>query len=93
MSCGRPHETNCQDVLGEVYLYLDGEMSEGRRERIRTHLDECLYCLRRYGLEQEVKALVARCCADRAPDGLRERVKLRLCQVQVDITQVEYRID
>ena len=62
MSCGKHHETDCRDVLGEVYLYLDLECSEDRRTLIRTHLDECNPCLRQYGIEQEVKALVARCC-------------------------------
>ena len=31
---------------------------------IRHHLDECAPCLREYGIEQEVKALVARCCGN-----------------------------
>ena len=93
MSCGRPHETNCAEVLAEVYLYLDGEMSDERRVLVRDHLDECVQCLRRYGLEQEVKALVARCCADPAPEGLRARVLHRLHEVRVEINSVEYRAD
>jgi mycothiol system anti-sigma-R factor len=93
VSCGRPHETNCIEVLAEVYLYLDGEMGEDRRAHVRAHLEECGPCLRQYGLEQEVKALVARCCADRAPAGLRERVLFRLTQVRVEIGHVEYRAD
>ena len=28
MSCGDPHETDCGEVLDEVYLYLDGEMTD-----------------------------------------------------------------
>lgn len=93
MSCGNPHETDCSEVLAEVYLYLDGELTDDERSHIRTHLDECGPCLRMYGLEQEVKVLVARCCADRAPEGLRDRVLLRLCQVRVEIGQVEYRAE
>ena len=62
MSCGEPHKTDCRDVLAEVYLYLDLECDDDRRELIREHLDECSPCLREYGIEQEVKILVARCC-------------------------------
>ncbi|MGI8698996.1 MAG: mycothiol system anti-sigma-R factor [Mycobacteriales bacterium] len=93
MSSEKPDEPDCADVLAEVYLYLDGELTDDDRWRIRTHLDECGPCLRRYGLEQEVKMLVARCCSDPAPEGLRDRVLFRLCQVRVEIGQVEYRAD
>ena len=82
MSCGNPHETDCRDVLEEVYLYLDLECSNGRRERIRQHLDECSPCLREYGIEQEVKELVARCCgAETAPAELRERLRRKLAEL------------
>ncbi|WP_213452555.1 mycothiol system anti-sigma-R factor [Rhizomonospora bruguierae] len=79
MGCGEPHETDCHDVLAEVYLYLDLECSEERRRLIRDHLDECSPCLREFGIEQEVKALVARSCgAERAPAELRDRLRSRL---------------
>lgn len=92
MSCGQPHDTDCREVIEKVYLYLDGETSAQERDQIRVHLDECGPCLRQYGLEQEVKALVARCCgSDRAPASLRERVLVRLRSVRVEIEQVELR--
>lgn len=93
MSCGTPHEVDCSDVLEQVYLYLDGECDDAGRARIREHLDECAPCLRRFGIEQEVKALVARCCSDPAPEGLRQKVVLRLQQVSVEIHSVEYRAE
>ncbi len=94
MSYGEPHETDCGEVLAEVFLYLDGEMTGERRDLIRNHLDDCSPCLRKYGLEQEVRALVARCCGgDRAPQALRARVLTRLREVVVETTVVEYRID
>lgn len=91
MSCGNPHETDCREVIERVYLYLDGEIADRDRSNIRQHLEECSPCLRQYGLEQEVKALVARCCgSDPAPDGLRHRVLVRLAEVRVEINQVEF---
>lgn len=91
MSCGEPHETDCRDVLAEVYLYLDLECSDERRDLIRTHLDECSPCLREYGIEQEVKALVARCCGDeRAPTELRERLRSRLSELVFEADSREY---
>lgn len=84
MSCGDPHATPCLEVLEKVYVYLDSECDQISKESIAQHLDECGPCLREFGVEQEVKALVARCCGDdRAPDQLRESVMVRLREVRV----------
>ena len=93
MSCGDPHETPCEEVLEKVYLYLDGEAESEDHQHVRLHLDECSPCLRKYGLEQAVKALVARSCAEQAPVELRERVMFRLQQVRVEIEHVEFRAE
>lgn len=82
MSHVDPQETACLEVLEEVYLYLDLECTNDRRELIRRHLDECSPCLREYGIEQEVKALVGRCCgAETAPTELRDRLRDKLAEL------------
>lgn len=94
MSCGSPHATNCRDVLEEVYLYLDGEVDNDRRSLIREHLDECSPCLRQFGVEQEVKILVARCCgSERAPDTLRVSVMQRIQVARAEWAATEFRAD
>jgi len=88
---GEEHETDCSEVLEEVYLYLDLECSEDRRALIQKHLDECSGCLREYGIEHEVKALVARCCgAEKAPTELRERLRIKLDQLEIQVETREY---
>jgi mycothiol system anti-sigma-R factor len=86
------HEENdCSAVLSEVYLYLDLECSEDRRQLIQKHLDECAGCLREFGIEHEVKALVSRCCGDeRAPAELRDRLRSKLGQLEVQTETREY---
>ena len=85
------HETDCSEVIEEVYLYLDLECSEGRRQLIQKHLDECTGCLREFGIEHEVKALVARCCGDEtAPVELRERLRVKLGELVVEVETREY---
>jgi mycothiol system anti-sigma-R factor len=85
VSCGDPHEIDCGQILNEVYLYLDLECSDHRRAVIRSHLDECSPCLREYGIEQEVKALVARCCGtERAPEELRDQLRAKIGALVVD---------
>jgi len=94
MSCGSPHEVDCSEVIEKVYLYLDGEIDDETRHIVREHLDECSPCLRKFGLEQDVKALVARTCGgDVAPDGLRQRLVVRLQEVRVELTTIEYRAE
>ncbi len=75
MSCGNHHDVPCSEVLAEVFLFLDSECDEPRRHLIAEHLEECGPCLQQFGIEQQVKELVARKCGgDRAPDGLKQRV-------------------
>jgi mycothiol system anti-sigma-R factor len=90
-SADNEHEADCSIVLSEVYLYLDLECSEDRRQLIQKHLDECSGCLREFGIEHDVKALVGRCCGDeRAPSELRERLRHKLDQLEVQTETREY---
>ena len=87
------HETDCSVVLSEVYLYLDLECSEERRQLIKKHRDDCVGCLQEFGIEHDVKALVGRCCGDeRAPAELRDRLRHKLDQLEVQTESREYLI-
>lgn len=89
MSCGNPHETPCAEVIDHLYEFIDGELPDADCGKIRQHLDECGPCLKEYGLEEAVKSLVKRSCAEPAPDALRAKVLLKIEQVRVQITHVE----
>lgn len=79
MSCGKPHETPCTEVLARVYSYLDGELDEHGCAQVRRHLDECGPCLREYGLEEAVKKLVNKTCGcEPVPADLRAKVMERI---------------
>jgi mycothiol system anti-sigma-R factor len=79
------HDAHCSEVLQRMFFFIDNELDDAGCDEIQHHLDECQPCLEKYNLEQTVKALVARSCAEHAPDTLRDRVLLRIRQVQVDI--------
>ena len=64
----------CQEAIGTLYTFLDGELTPDRRVQIQRHLDECGPCFQAFGFEAELKALVARKCRDEVPDSLRRRV-------------------
>lgn len=51
--------------------------------KFKEHFDECSPCLEKYGLEQEVKKLVKRCCGhDDVPEGLRSKVMGRIERIR-----------
>lgn len=86
MSCGRPHDTDCDEVLDKVYTFLDGELDDSRRSDIRQHLDECGPCLEEYGLEKAVKQLIAKHCGcDQVPEDLRSKVLRRIEEVRAQL--------
>jgi len=86
MSCGKPHEVPCSEVLARVYTYLDGEIEDASYQDIRQHLDECGPCLREYGLEEVVKKLVHKCCGhETVPGELRAKVLIRIAEVRAEI--------
>jgi mycothiol system anti-sigma-R factor len=86
MSCGRPHEVPCTQVLDRIYAYLDGELDDSDCAQVRQHLDECGPCLREYGLEGAVKRLVHKHCGcDPVPSDLRAKVMVRIQEVRAGI--------
>jgi mycothiol system anti-sigma-R factor len=84
VSCGKPHETDCAQVLAEVWRLLDGECSGDERRLLEQHLDECSPCLEQYGLEEHLKELLARKCGgEHAPDALKAKLRASIRQVVV----------
>jgi len=89
-----PGNIDCDDVLKDLYLYLDDESDDALRNRIRQHLDGCAPCLKQYGLEQDVRALVTRCCGgDHAPESLHQRIRGRITEMTIESSHIEFRAD
>ncbi len=65
---------DCQEAVHELYHYLDGELTEERREEIRIHLDWCGPCNGAADFEAELRKVIANRCKDRVPDSLIRRV-------------------
>ena len=89
MSCGNHHDTPCNEVLEKVWIYIDGEIDASAKHTIKHHLDECAPCLRKFGIEEEVKALVHRSCgSDHAPSDLKDRIRVKLTDVRIDADSI-----
>lgn len=90
MSCGEHHETDCSEVLAEVWLFLDHECDHTRRALLAQHLDECQPCLAEYGIDEKLKRLLAsKCGGEHAPkalkDKLRQQIRVAVLE-QADVT-------
>ena len=81
-----PGEDECADYLERIVFFLDNELDEADCSEVRVHLDECGPCLEKYDLQRIVKLVVARSCAESAPDGLRDRVRIQIRAVQIRIS-------
>jgi mycothiol system anti-sigma-R factor len=91
MSCGGHHDVDCAEILARMVFFVDHELAAADLDQIQRHLDECAPCLTEATVEQTVKALVARSCGDQAPAHLRERIRVSIQQVRIEVT--ERRID
>jgi mycothiol system anti-sigma-R factor len=88
MSCGKHHDTDCSEVLERVFFFIDNELPTADSSLIQQHLEECGPCLQKYDLERTVKTLVQRSCHEHAPEALRNKVLLRIREVQGEMTQL-----
>jgi anti-sigma factor (TIGR02949 family) len=72
----KPDFEDCTDVLRSLYAFHDNELSAAQADEIRQHLMACEPCLDHYQVEDALRVLIRRCCADeKAPEGLRMRVR------------------
>jgi mycothiol system anti-sigma-R factor len=84
---GGTGDTDCSEVLERVFFFIDNELPTADFAQIQHHLDECGPCLAKYDLERTVKLLVQRSCCEQAPVTLRDKVLLRIRQVQTELHQ------
>jgi len=68
------HGVDCNETLYRLYTYLDGELTDQRREEIQRHLDECPPCFEAFDFEAELRIVIAQRCKDHVPETLRQRV-------------------
>ncbi len=81
----QPSTSECVEFLERIVYFIDNELDQADCAEVRMHLDACGPCLVRYDLQRTVKAVVARSCPESAPVELRERVLLRIREVQIQL--------
>jgi mycothiol system anti-sigma-R factor len=69
-------ETDCEHVLRQIELYLDGELVDVERVEIERHLGECSPCAGHSDFQRTLKEMLrAKCGCDEAPTALVERIR------------------
>ena len=71
---GRDTDVDCPSAIQQLYVYLDGELTEERRVQLALHLDYCGPCAGAAGFEAELRQVIANRCKDHVPDTLRQRI-------------------
>ena len=69
------HKPACRMAMEKLEPYVDRELSEVEMVEVRHHLDDCPPCQRYFTLQEKMKTLVYRGCAeDRASNDLITRI-------------------
>jgi mycothiol system anti-sigma-R factor len=71
-------EIDCEHVLKEIELYLDGELDASASSQLDRHLAECTPCADRSDFKRRLKELISSRCGCAVPPDLMERVRARL---------------
>ncbi len=66
---------DCSETVHELHFFLDGEITEEKRQRIQTHLDDCPPCLQAFDFEAELRAVIADKLKVDVPDYLAARIR------------------
>ena len=65
-----------EQILEDLYTFLDGELTPETKVAIERHLDGCLDCLHLFDFHAELRIMIAQKCREHEmPAGLLERVK------------------
>lgn len=65
---------DCTETIQELYEYLDGELTEDKRQHIEQHLNDCSPCYEAFDFEAELRMVIRRRCTETVPDELRQRI-------------------
>ncbi len=71
-------KNECEDAVHRLYHYLDNELTDDLRIKIKKHLDDCPPCGKAFDFESELRKVIADKCKDRVPESLRLRIAVAI---------------
>jgi anti-sigma factor (TIGR02949 family) len=66
---------DCEQVIRELFAYLDREVDEQLGERIQRHLKRCHDCFSRAEFERRLRERLRETTEAKAPDRLERRLR------------------
>ena len=66
---------DCDDVLHDLFTYLDRELTVQMRDQIKSHLTDCPECYEAIDFHAELRQVIAKRCRDEMPPGLADRIR------------------
>ncbi|MGC5615278.1 mycothiol system anti-sigma-R factor [Georgenia sp. Z1491] len=76
---------SCEELSEQVYEFLDAELGDAHRERLRRHVLTCETCRGEVDAAAHVKAILQRSCTEQAPASLRARIVSQLSVVSIAV--------
>lgn len=67
-------ELSCEEVLKELYCFIDGEVSEELARDIDQHIHKCHECFGRAEFERRLKNRIGETGESTVPDTLKSRL-------------------
>ena len=81
-------EVDCSSVVQELYTFLDGELTDGRRVQIERHFTGCTDCHEVVEFHASLKMTISAKCQEAVPDALRRRIADALRDAQRGISDL-----
>ncbi len=69
------HDIDCEEVIEQLFDFLDRELDEELSARIDAHLQRCRDCFSRAEFERRLRARVGEAVEREAPERLRRRLR------------------
>jgi anti-sigma factor (TIGR02949 family) len=67
-------EIDCDEVMRQLFDFMDGEVEETAEHEIHHHIDECRSCFSRVEFERVLKERVRASKEEALPDSLQGRI-------------------
>ncbi|MEX0731760.1 MAG: zf-HC2 domain-containing protein [Aquisalimonadaceae bacterium] len=68
-------DLTCEEVMEQLFTYLDKELTNRHSAAIDAHLERCRDCFSRAEFEKRLREKVGQTATVEAPERLRRRVK------------------
>lgn len=66
---------DCEEVIEQLFAFLDRELGEEQQQRIEHHLGRCRDCFTRAEFERRLRARIRESSEAKAPKRLHRRVR------------------